>query len=204
METFDSARYWLARYAGNDPNGWGSKGVLAAYKADFLRRVVRRYGVTSILELGCGDGEQLALYDLAGVTYVGLDVPTAIMRAEDRFRGDRRKLFGALDDPALLGVTADLALSVDVIYHLVEDTVFEAHMARLFDRASRVVVVYSSDTDEQPEGAGEHCRLRKFTKWVETNRPEWELVEREENPHRWTPENRSGSRSDFFVFTRRA
>lgn len=200
---FDSRRYWLARYTSADPGGWGSKGVLAAYKADFLRRLVLRYGVTSILELGCGDGEQLAVYDFGGVSYVGLDVLTAVAKAEERFRGDRRKLFGTLDDPGLLGVTADLTLSADVIYHLVEDDVWLAHMARLFDRSLRLVAIYAPDTDETPENAGVHCRFRRWSEWVERERPEWAMVFREDNPHRLTPENPKGSLSDFHVYARR-
>lgn len=198
---FDSRRYWIGRYAGPDPGGWGSKGKLAEFKAGFLNRFVRERGVTSILELGCGDGEQLAEYDFP-VPYLGLDVPTAIVRCQSRFADDPLKSFGLLDDPDLAGERADLALSVDVIYHLVEDPVYEAHMARLFDSARRFVIVYSSDLEETPGDAGVHCRTRKFSSWVERERPGWVLTERELNRYPWTPENPHGSRSEFFVYER--
>ena len=37
---------------------------------------------------------------------------------------------------------AELALSLDVIYHLVEDTVYESYMGQLFDSATKYVIVY--------------------------------------------------------------
>jgi hypothetical protein len=199
---FDSRRYWTARYAGVDPNGWGSKGRLAEFKADFLGRFVRERGVRSILELGCGDGEQLGRYDFGDASYLGLDVPTAVVRCLLQFAGDACKRFGLLDDPALAGERADLTLSIDVIYHLVEDEVYHAHLSRLFDAADRWVVVYSSDRPEQPGDAGVHCRSRLWTPWVAEHRPEWRLAERLENAHPWTPENPGGSWSEFFVFAR--
>jgi hypothetical protein len=46
--------------------------------------------------------------------------------------------------PADLG-RFDLELSLDVIYHLVEDEVFDAYMRSLFAHAGRFVVIYSSN-----------------------------------------------------------
>ena len=200
VDKFSSERYWLGRYAGPDPGGWGSKGELAEWKAEYINRFVHEHGVTSILELGCGDGEQLALYDFEGIAYAGLDVITAVQDAEARFAGREGMLFGTLGE--LEGVGADLTMSVDVIYHLVEDEVYEAHMARLFDSARRFVLIYSSDREETPGDAGVHCRTRAFTAWVK-RRPEWKLMEREPNRYPWSPKNPHGSLSEFFVYGRR-
>ena len=37
---------------------------------------------------------------------------------------------------------------MDVIYHLVEDEIFESHMAALFNHATRFVLIYSSNCSE--------------------------------------------------------
>lgn len=72
-----SEGYWEERYAGGGTSGSGSYGHLAAFKAEVLNRIVADRGAASVLELGCGDGSQLALASYP--TYVGLDVaPTAV------------------------------------------------------------------------------------------------------------------------------
>ena len=48
--------------------------------------------------------------------------------------------------------TADLALSLDVIYHLTEDTVFEAYMRHLFAAGSRFVIIYATDREIPGDG----------------------------------------------------
>ena len=90
-----------------------------------------------------------------------------------------------------LGETADLALSLDVIYHLVEDNVFEEYMTILFNAAQRYVIVYSSNTDSQPWLQKPHVKHRKFTPWVSSKMPQWQQVGFQE-----------GHFADFYIFTK--
>jgi hypothetical protein len=69
---------------------------------------------------------------------------------------------------------ADLALSLDVVFHLVEDEVYEAYMHALFNAADRFVIIYASDRDEAP-AFKRHVRWRKFTPWIESNAAGWKL-----------------------------
>lgn len=50
--------------------------------------------------------------------------------------------------------TADLTLSLDVIYHLIEDNVFFTYMDRLFDSSTKFVIIYSLNTDRQAQIKG--------------------------------------------------
>ena len=190
-----SADYWERRYRSGRNSGCGSYGKFAAFKADFLNRFVRENGVGSIVEFGCGDGNQLSLAEYPG--YLGLDIaPTAIARCRERFEGDGTKRF-ALYDPAqfdadLRRYSADAALSLDVIFHLVEDQVYEIYMRHLFAAGQRFVVILSSNTDEQPMPSV-HVRHRRFTDDVSRNYPAWRLVATHKNPY---PENFA----DFFVY----
>lgn len=201
---FDSAEYWEHRYRFSGGSGAGSTGKLAEFKAGFLNAFVAEHGIRSIIEFGCGDGVQLA-HASYPCPYLGLDVSeAALWLCRKIHAGDPLKRFALVSEWAKTGERADLTLSLDVVYHLVEDHVFEAHMAALFDTAERFVVVYSPDTEEQPEGCGEHCRVRKFTAWVEANRGlGWGLIRREPNAYPWSPEHYDGSRSEFFVYGRR-
>lgn len=193
-----SAQYWDARYSSGGNSGAGSYGKLAEFKAEVLNEFVAENNVGTVVEHGCGDGAQLSL--AAYPSYVGLDVSqNAVDLCTRRFAGDPTKTFSLASDWG--GQTAELALSLDVIFHLVEDDVFDLYMRTLFDSASRFAIVYSSNTS-QPHRA-EHVRHRKFTDWVESNRLGWNLTNQIPNPY---PGDGDGdgddaSFADFYVFT---
>lgn len=198
-----SARYWQRRYAAGGTSGSGSYGDYAAGKAAIVNRVIEDYGVTSVIEFGCGDGNQLAQLDVP--RYIGLDVaPRAIEICSELFANDRTKSFFYYDPAHFIDragvVTADLALSQEVIFHLIEDTVFETYMTHLFDAARRLVLICASDENLT---LGKHERHRTFTPWVERHRPDWELLARVANPHPFDSSTGAGMRSDFFLYGRR-
>jgi cyclopropane fatty-acyl-phospholipid synthase-like methyltransferase len=198
-----SQEYWEERYARGGNSGRGSFGELATHKAKFLNEFVRDQGIETVIEFGCGDGSQLSLARYPN--YIGLDVArTAIELCSMRFKGDRTKNFFLYDPQAYVdqhGVfRAQLALSLDVIYHLTEDPVFELYMRHLFAAAEQFVIVYSSNA-EMPD-AESHIRHREFTAWVAATLPEWRLAHRMPNPYPVSDDRRSGSFADFFVFQR--
>lgn len=199
-ETFPgSERFWDERYAKGGTSGAGSTGRLAEFKAEVVNAFVRDAGVRSVIEHGCGDGNQLAL--AVYPRYLGLDVsPVAIAACRSRFAADPSKEFRLVAE--YRGERADLALSLDVIFHLVEDEVFERYMARLFGSAERFVIVYSSDTDDQTQAPGSHVRHRKFSRWVEANARGWGLRARVPNRHPYRGDATQGSFADFFVHER--
>jgi SAM-dependent methyltransferase len=196
--------YWDRRYEAGGDSGVGSTGALAAFKADFLNDFVAREHVGSVIELGCGDGRQLALSRYP--SYIGLDVARdAIQRCKKAFGADETKSFFLYDPDCFVdhaGVfRTDLALSLDVVFHLVEDAVFEQHMRHLFDAGRRFVVVYSSDFDGP--GMAAHVRHRNVSAWVASHLPAWERTSVVENPH---TEHDDGTPTiaKFLVFERRA
>ena len=191
--------YWDRRYRGGGNSGKGSYDHFATFKAEVLNDFVRERGVTSVIEFGCGDGNQLTLAEYP--SYLGHDVSEkAVELCRERFAGHDTKSF--VSDAGYDGQTADLALSLDVIYHLVEDAVFEAYMARLFDAAGRFVVIYSSNTDDNPDPRPDHVRDRRFTDWVTARRPGWKLARHLPNRYPHDPAEGTGSRADFFFFER--
>ena len=95
---------------------------------------------------------------------------------------------------------AQLTLSLDVVYHLVEDEVFLAYMHRLFDSSERFVVIYSSDTDVDLTGRSPYIRHRKFTEWIQLNQSGWRLLEKIPNRYPYQGNADEGSFADFFIF----
>ncbi len=173
---FSTVHYWEARYAAGGTSGVGSSGHLAAFKAETVNAFVEEHRLSSVVELGCGDGEQLAL--LRCERYVGLDVSESAVRAcRRRFANDPGKSFflyrpACFQDHADI-FRADLALSLDVLYHLVEDEVYDEYLALLFGAASRFVVIYAPDSDRPPHSLARHVLFRRFSADVERRFPRW-------------------------------
>lgn len=206
--TFPGSRaYWEANYAQGGTSGEGSYGKFAEFKAEVLNQFVSERRVQSVIEWGCGDGNQLSLADYPA--YIGLDVSqSAIRRCIARFEHDPTKSFFWYDPECFQDHTpvfvADLSLSLDVIYHLIEDHIFDLYMNSLFTAAQKYVIIYSSDTDETPYLEAAHYRNRRFTTWVTAQRPDWELVQQIRNRYPFTGDPRTGSPSDFYIYEKRS
>lgn len=197
-----SREYWEQRYAQGGTSGSGSYGRLAEFKAQVLNGIVAEHGIGSVIEWGCGDGNQLTLARYP--RYLGMDISrTAIAQCRRRFAADATKSFAevaaAAGTPATDGRQAELALSLDVIYHLIEDQAFESYMESLFDSATRFVVIYSSNREERAPLP--HVRHRQFDTWISAHRPEWSLVRHIPNryPQRHVCEPET-SHADFYVY----
>lgn len=194
-----TALYWEERYRTGGTSGAGSYGALADFKAEVLNDFVEREKIDSVVEFGCGDGNQLSLARYP--RYLGLDVSsTAIDLCRSRFAADGSKSFQRYDRrhrSRLRRGSADLAISLDVIYHLIDDDVFERYLDDLFRVARRFVIIYSSDA-ELPDPAG-HVRHRQFTPWVSRRQPQWELAATIPNPYAGADPS---AVADFHVYRR--
>lgn len=186
--------YWERRYAQGGDSGAGSSGRLAKYKAEVLNRFVETRKVQSVTEFGCGDGQQLLLAHYP--TYFGLDISkTAVGRCRALFAADASKRFEIYEPKSFnpADFQADMALSLEVIFHLTEENIYKKYLQHLFAAARRWVVIFSSDEEDTTGGIFPHFKPRRFTPDVPTG---WVLRERLSNPHR------DVSVSDFFFFER--
>ncbi|ABX32007.1 hypothetical protein Pmob_1298 [Petrotoga mobilis SJ95] len=195
-----SKKYWEERYKTGGNSGQGSYGKLAEFKAEVINSFVKEKRINSIVEFGCGDGNQVSLFDFP--KYIGLDVSeTAVNLCRERFMKEKTKSFFLYNPEEVESnkslFKAEMSLSLDVIYHLVEDLHFDLYMQNLFLSAEKFVIVYSSNTDKNPKGTPPHIKHRRFTDWIEKNAPEWELFRKIKNKY---PEESS---ADFFIFCRR-
>jgi SAM-dependent methyltransferase len=196
----NSVDYWDKRYRDGGDSGAGSYNRLAQFKARFLNAFVEKNRISSVIEHGCGDGAQLKLARYP--SYTGIDIsPKAVEICRSLFVNDpTKRFFQANLLPA--DTRADLALSLDVIYHLVEDHVFEAYMEKLFASANNFVIVYSSNmVKEWPQ---KHVHHRRFTDWIAKHRPEWSLESTTPNEYPYDPARQDDtSFADFYVFAKR-
>jgi len=192
-----SATYWEKRYSSGGNSGVGSYTFFAEFKAEVINSFVANRHVQTVIDFGCGDGNQLSLAKYP--VYLGFDVSSAaISRCQERYRLDANKSFCLMS--VYNGETSDLALSLDVIYHLVEDDVFEHYMRTLFGASNRYVIIYSSDSDDNQGYEGTYIRHRKFTRWIQENLPNWNLVEHLPNRYQYHGDYRKGSFAEFFIY----
>ncbi len=194
--------YWEHRYAEGGTSGSGSYGDLAAFKAATLNTLVLREEVASVIEFGCGDGNQLALAEYP--RYAGLDVSrSAIGRCIEHFKQDSGKSF-LLYEPHFFQnngtLVADLSLSLDVLYHLIEVDVWELHLRHLFAASRHLVAIYAVDDDLDRRGS--HVLYRRFTPWIAATFPEWEFLSRIEHPVSFSPIADTVPQASFTIYRR--
>lgn len=193
-----SPGYWEDRYANGGNSGAGSYGRLARFKADVLNDFVAKNVVESVVEFGCGDGAQLQLARYA--RYTGIDVSLhAIELCQRKFGQDPSKQFFHTSLPEADTTRAELALSLDVIYHLIEDGIYATYMSRLVSASTRFLCIYSSNFDRR--GAVAHIRHRCFTDWLQANAPQWKLTSTLTHPYPEDPRRPNDtSFADFYFF----
>lgn len=193
----DSTSYWRKRYKSGGTSGAGSYNRLAEFKAAVINEFVAREKIGSVIELGCGDGNQVTYFQVP--SYTGFDVSnTAVKNCSEKFKNDKSKSFFHISK--LSGHKADLSLSLDVIYHLIEDDIFHKYMQQLFAAADRYVIIYSCNTDVPYDGAL-HVKPRVFTDWIEKNQAEFQLIKRIPNRYPYEASKKhTTSFSEFYIY----
>jgi SAM-dependent methyltransferase len=196
-------QYWENRYRSGGTSGAGSYNRLAQFKADTINQFVAEKNITTVIDLGCGDGNNLILMNFSN--YIGLDVShTAIKICMDKFKGDSTKSFYlyssvAFDDKQHL-FNAQLTLSLDVIYHLIEDDLYQYYMRHLFAVSEKYVIIYSRLVTDKFSC---HEKGRDFLTWIKQNEQSFRLVNTIENKYRYDPKDPHNTSDAAFYFFER-
>ncbi len=169
--TFDSAEYWRKRYETGGNSGAGSYGALADFKASALNRFIAKNNIESVIEYGCGDGNQLSLLEIT--RYIGLDVSSkAISNLREKYAEDSSKSFIEYDPDGIVEggeLIADLALSMDVILHLTEVARYEKYMRDLISSSRKYIGIFNTATEAQLEKMAQHNRFRDHRIWMKSH-----------------------------------
>lgn len=194
----NSSEYWKKRYDKGGNSGAGSYNNLAEFKGEILNKFANENKINTVIELGCGDGNQVDYFQFK--SYIGFDISTTVIeKCKLKFKGDSSRQFMHMD--SISNQKADLLISLDVIYHLVEDQVYYNYMNKLFDLSKRYVIIYSFDSNISKNYAP-HVKPRKFTAWIKQNKPNFQLVKH--IPNRYPineKELNNTSFADFYIYT---
>jgi hypothetical protein len=104
----------------------------------------------------------------------------------------------SVDDFINLHITCDLVMSCDVIYHLVEDEVYNSYMKNLCNFSHKYIVIYAKNENIYH---AQHVRFREFVSYF--NQASFNLIQTIPNmypQHIVGHNNENTSPSDFFIF----
>jgi hypothetical protein len=192
-----SEKFWIERYNQGRNSGPGSYNQLAIFKATVINRFVEENGIQTVIDYGCGDGNQLRLAKYP--SYLGFDVsPHALAQCKELFSQDKSKTFKLVNE--YTGETGQLTISLDVIFHLVEDDIFYEYMKRLFNSSTNFVIIYASNFDHYDVDNHPQIKHRQFSNWVNTNMLQWKLIEHIPNKYPYQNDPYNESLSDFYIF----
>lgn len=145
---FDNRRFWNRRYAA-DPelgSGPGSRRENLALKNALIRDAIEKYGIESILDIGCGDIAILEGLQIG--SYTGIDISDLIVERNKKLRPEWRFLQSNVADPAVEVPSADLVLCLDVLIHQKSRSAYEQILRCAITAARRLVLVSGYDTPD--------------------------------------------------------
>jgi len=142
----DYKSYWEERYSEGGTSGAGSYGVLAKFKADVINSFVKKHKAKSIIEFGCGDGNQLKYMKYK--KYLGCDVARkSVEMCARMFKHDQTKSFLIYDPRGFVNkgaFKADIVVCLDVLYHIIDDWEFKKTLQDIFSCSPKFVILYTN------------------------------------------------------------
>jgi hypothetical protein len=126
--------------------------------------IIQKHGIESLLDFGCRHGATLELLEVSG--YLGFDPRSNdIDILRERYLSNPQKKF---TDNVNAIKRKELAISFDVLFHLIKDSVYEDCMRSLFLSSTRFVLIYSSNTErtDGENGTAPHVRYGIFQEHI--------------------------------------
>ncbi|PFP46239.1 hypothetical protein COK01_21710 [Priestia megaterium] len=147
-EKFSYIDYWEENYSNGGTSGKGSYGVLAQFKGDVINRFINKKQIHTVIEFGCGDGNQLKYMNYP--SYLGMDIsPTSIDICSKKFKKDKTKSFLLYNPKCFINngyFTSDLVVCLDVLYHITNEDDFWKTLDDIFSCKPFFIILYTRIT----------------------------------------------------------
>ena len=108
---------------------------------------------------------------------------------------DKNKQF-YLCENFVLNDSYDLAISCDVLYHLIDLKIWKNYLSNLFSYSNKYIIIYASNDKDY----GSHCLARNFTEYINKKFPTWKLIKKLKTSKFSDSNNKNTSISDFFIY----
>ena len=179
----DARNYWEDRYYYGGNSGKGSYAKDAIQKANFLNDTMLNYGLKNIIDISCGDGNNLKLFK--SEFYIGIDVSKTIVEKNIlSFKSYKNKLFFFLyknyskiinEINNLIKNDGSIIVSFDVIFHLVEDVVYKEHINAINNIKAQYCIITSSDKNIDYNLKVPHVKHRNYSNDLKRNG--WSMID---------------------------
>lgn len=194
---FNSSDYWENRYKTGGNSGSGSYNHLAKFKSEIINEFIETNKIYSLVDYGVGDGNQCSLINTQNLDYYGIDVSdTAISICQKKKLSN--KTFMTVDDFVGKKIKCQVSMSCDVIYHLIEDSVYENYMQNLCNFSNKYIIIYAKNDNIDHT---QHVKFRRFSDYL--NETDFKLLQHIPNPYPQTVIGRNNSKtspSDFYIY----
>ena len=172
MSQFNSRQYWENRYKSGGNSGVGSYGIQSKLKSEFLTNFIKKHKIKTLVEYGCGDGNNLKLTEILNphLEITGVDVSETALNMCKQLMPKQTFIHLNNFSPS----PTDLAVSLEVIFHLIEDEVFDEYMNGLTSIGAEWLIILSPDVNDNNHPP--HVKKRKFTSSPYLNK-RYELIE---------------------------
>lgn len=162
--------YWNNRYKSGLDSGSGSYGQYADFKIKVVNDFIQEKKIESLFDYGCGDGNNMLKLNFIH-KYVGYDISfSAVEICKLKFNNSWMSFTNNINEVE----PCDASLSMDVIFHLVDNEDFKHYMDYLFMKSKQYVIIFSTDYN-RPFIYSPHYRDRCFSDYVYKNFPEWRI-----------------------------
>ena len=175
---FNSKKYWNDRHIKTRRTSVTRYNQLSIFKAKIINNFIGSNNIKSIIDYGSGDGNQVKLINTENRLYTGIDVSSFIIsKCNMIFKDDPTKTFIHTDDMDHPDheLDAELVLSSGVLYHLVEDDVYEQYMNRLFRMSNKYVIIYAPNLYHNE---AIHVNNREFIEYIFDKFKNFHLIDR--------------------------
>jgi len=170
--------HWNNTYVTGGNSGVGSyRKDLYEYKLNFIKKLIVNQNIKSVFDFGCGDGHQLSEIVVGKdvESYIGIDISPYII--EENKKKYKDKIYYNLEEYEFdKKDTFDLVLCLDVLYHIMEENLFNQTIGNLFKLSKKYVLIYAVDKDLLHSST---MHFRTFTNKIPNN---YKLIETEKLP----------------------
>lgn len=154
---------WDKRYSDGENSGRGSYGEHYEFKTNIINDILEKYNIKDVIDFGCGDGNMLRELEIG--TYKGLDLShVSIEICQKMYEEDSSKSFELYEIGKRPSIKAKMTMSLDVIYHIIDDAYFNDYMNCLIECTDEYILIYSTNYDDSDWNG--HVRHREFEKYL--------------------------------------
>lgn len=206
--SLDYKLYWDKRYLSGGDSGAGSFGANSSWKADIVNQVISTYQVNTVLEFGCGDGNQLLKFEIP--EYRGLDVSSmAVDTCREVFKNDKSKSFQVIRPGSNVDFSsAQLVMSLEVFMHITLEEDYLWTLEKIFESSGKFVLIQAPLFEYMLFPKHSHEKYRDIFRYLIDYLDTWSIIDLFVHPSVTTADRRKNvvgeMSSDFILLQRRA